>query len=210
MIRATCSGPSRSWDRSRSERLLPSTSSITRKSRSSQDPKSKTATRCGWLSRAAVWASSRNRAVADSSACSPSSSFTATDRPRTSSVARQTSPIPPRPMADINRYRPATSTCAHLSRIARVSRTARPRTAPAAAAATSPGTRGGVGARGKIRISGAGAPGDPPSLSPGRPGRDGPAGPPRSPAPHGLRNPRRARSAPVPLRGTARRKRPER
>src|SRR3954447_11856111 len=61
----------------------------------------------GWLMVAMVRASPRNRSPKPgSSESAGSSTFTATVRPRTSSTARHTSPMPPLAMRSSRRYRP--------------------------------------------------------------------------------------------------------
>src|SRR5512139_1120894 len=61
----------------------------------------------GWLMVAIVRASPRNRsAKPGSSSNAGSRTFTATVRPRTSSVPRHTSPMPPPAMRSSRRYRP--------------------------------------------------------------------------------------------------------
>src|SRR4051794_3797650 len=88
----------------------PWTSSITRNTWSPAAPTSYVATTFGWDSRAAACASAWNRWTA--SIGSPSRllrSLTATCRARTVSSASQTSPAPPLPSKDTNRYRPAST-----------------------------------------------------------------------------------------------------
>ncbi len=85
-----------------SSRERPSTSSMTIRGRPSTSATSCTATTPGWRIRAAARASRciRSRRAASSGAAASvnvRSSLTATSRPSTSSTARQTTPMPPRP-----------------------------------------------------------------------------------------------------------------
>src|SRR5436190_1307505 len=70
------------------------------------------ATMPGWPRPAAALASRRNRATRASSSAAPGRrTFTATSRPRTSSVARYTVAIPPEPRVSWTAYRPAMVVC---------------------------------------------------------------------------------------------------
>ena len=92
---STGSGPSASS----SARLGPGSSSMTMKAVSPSTPLSCTVTTFGWLRPAVARASRSNRAAPDSSRRERRSIvLTATWRPSTVSVPRQTSPMPPRPM----------------------------------------------------------------------------------------------------------------
>ncbi len=83
---------------SRSPRVSPSISSITRYSMASSRPTSKSVQMCGWLRLDIVRASASNRARASTfSERSGDSTLTATSRPRRVSRARYTSPMPPAP-----------------------------------------------------------------------------------------------------------------
>jgi hypothetical protein len=93
----------------------PSTNAITRYIASPLgvlvSPKSYTSTTLGWRSAARMRASARNRAAKPGSDSDARiSTFTATTRPSTVSVARQTLPIPPDATNSSRQYRPSRST----------------------------------------------------------------------------------------------------
>ena len=107
---ATPCSSSSSWDRVR-----PSSSSITRYSTPSSAPKSCTTVMPRCWSPAATRASRRKRSRMTWSRCGSLAGviclrhLTATLRSSSSSWARHTSPIPPRPISSISRYRSLTS-----------------------------------------------------------------------------------------------------
>src|SRR5437588_1223289 len=99
-----------------SSSVEPSNSSITMKEIPFSDPVSYTLTMHGWVSRAAARASVLNRSRnAGSSARWPCRIFTATGRSSTSSWARHTAAIPPRPSSSSRTYRPARMVCGGVS-----------------------------------------------------------------------------------------------
>src|SRR5262245_2252911 len=88
-------------------KVLPATSSITMNGVVPSTPQSKTVTRRGWLSDATCLASRSNLARNDGSAAYWGlRTFTATSRPRISSLARQTVAMPPVPSTSSSAYRP--------------------------------------------------------------------------------------------------------
>ncbi len=111
-IRAASAASTGPCSAMRSAREGPSINSRTMYGRSSSSTTSWTTMMFGWLSWARARASRRvrsrrRRASAADSVSSKGSSFTATPRPSSWSVARQTTPMPPRPIRASSRYRPA-------------------------------------------------------------------------------------------------------
>ena len=91
---------------------MPRTSSITIQGRPSWAATSYTVTTPGWDTRAAAHASRSSRVYIRSTSEEGSpdgarTSFTATSRRSTSSMARHTVPMPPSPSGESRRYRPA-------------------------------------------------------------------------------------------------------
>ena len=111
-IRATRADGRRPTSRTASCSDWNGTSSITMAGRPSSSKKSYTPTTFGWRSRATICASrtARRRPVSRSASSISGGqiiSLTATSRLSNSSRARQTAPMPPRPITARSRYRPA-------------------------------------------------------------------------------------------------------
>jgi hypothetical protein len=111
-IRATRADGRGPWSRTVSRSDWNGTSSITMAGRPSSSKKSYTPTTFGWRSRATICASrtARRRTISRSASSMSGGqiiSLTATSRLSSSSRARQTAPMPPRPITARSRYRPA-------------------------------------------------------------------------------------------------------